>query len=45
MLEVTLEIEQGLADLRGMLREGVRRGDERVVMGLRRRVRGAVEGL
>ncbi|KAM0701731.1 hypothetical protein Q7P35_010640 [Cladosporium inversicolor] len=44
-LEVTMEIEQGLADLRGFLRECQRRGDERALEGLRGRVRGAMEGV
>ena len=43
-LECTLEIEQGLADLRGLLREGQRVGDGVALEGLRVRVRGAVEG-
>ena len=43
-LETTLEIEQGLAELRALLRECQRVGSEAALEGLRVRVRGAVEG-
>lgn len=44
-LKTTLEIEQGLADLRDLLRECQRVGDESALEGLRGRVRGAVDGV
>lgn len=43
-LETTLEIEQGSAELRALLREVQRVGSEAALEGLRVRVRGAVEG-
>lgn len=43
-LECTTEIEQGLADLRKLLRECQRVGNEVALEGLRVRVKGAVEG-
>ena len=39
-----MEIEQGLADLRALLRECQRVGNEMALEGLRVRVRGAVRG-
>jgi hypothetical protein len=44
-LAKTLEIEQGLADLRVLLMECHRSGDDGALEGLRARVEGAVEGL
>lgn len=44
-LEATLEVEQGLADLRMLLGEAHRREDETALEGLLWRVRGAVGGL
>lgn len=43
-LECTMEIEQGLADLRALLRECQSVENEMALEGLRVRVRGAVEG-
>lgn len=43
-LECTTEIEQGLADLRALLRECQRMGDEMALEELRESVRGALEG-
>jgi hypothetical protein len=44
-LAKTLEIEQGLADLRALLLECHRKADDGALEGLRSRVMGAVEGL
>ena len=43
-LECTTEIEQGLANLRALLRECQRMGDEMALEELRESVRGALEG-
>lgn len=43
--EVTLEIEQGLADLRVLLKECLGAEDERALEALRGRVSGALESL
>ena len=43
-LECTTEIEQGLADLRALLRECQRAENDMALEGLRVRVRGALEG-
>lgn len=45
VLETTLEIEQGLADLRALLKECHRTEDGNALEGLRRRVQVAAEGL
>jgi len=44
-LECTLEVEQGLADLRQLLKQCQRAEDEMALEGLRARVRWAVQGL
>lgn len=45
VLESTLEIEQGLADLRGLLKECHRMEDEEALEGLRVRIGWALEGM
>lgn len=45
VLETTLEIEQGLADLRELLKECHRTENGKALEGLRRRVQAAAEGL
>lgn len=45
VLDTTLDIEQGLADMKGLLKECHRMEDEEALEGLRVRIEWALEGM